>query len=163
MAKLKGIPVDKRVYIDESGIDQFISREYGWEKRGLRVFGDICGKRYQRESILAAKLGQRILAPFCFQGTCDTVLFNLWLEKVLLPELEPGYTLIMDNATFHKSAATLHLIEQAGCQLLFLPPYSPDLNPIEKYWAQFKSRIRGIVDQFTSLSEAIDYVFINGQ
>ena len=95
----------------------------------------------------------------CYKGTCDTLLFNLWVEEFLVPELKPGQVVILDNATFHKSEKTRKLVEGAGCTLLFLPPYSPDLNPIEIFWANFKAKIRCVIRQFTKLSEAIDFVF----
>jgi len=104
--------------------------------------GPISGLRYSRESFIAAKIESRILAPFCYKGTCDTALFNLWLKDFLIPELNPGQVVIMDNATFHKSKESLKLIEEAGCKVLFLPPYSPDLNPIEVFWANFKKAVR---------------------
>lgn len=83
----------------------------------------------------------------------------MWIEKFLVPELMPGQIVIMDNATFHKSKKTHELIEKAHCKLIFLPPYSPDFNPIEKYWAWFKSQVKLIIHQFSNLSQAIDYVF----
>lgn len=73
-----------------------------------------------------------------FSGTTNTVLFNQWLREALLPAIGKGMTLIMDNAIFHKSEATREIIKQAGCSLLFLPPYSPELNPIEQTWANLK-------------------------
>ena len=147
------------VYVDESGIDKFLFREYGWAKKGTKVYGDIAGRRYARESFIAGQLNNKIIAPLCYQGTCDTVLFNFWLEDFLLPALGSGYTIVMDNAAFHKSENTRILIENAGCKLLFLPPYSPDLNPIEKFWANLKSRIRKSIKRFASLAEAVDHAF----
>lgn len=94
-----------------------------------------------------------------YKGTCNTKLFEIWVEKMLLPELKKGQTIIMDNAVFHKSERTKILIESAGCQLLFLPPYSPDLNPIEQFWAWFKAQIREVIDTFSFLEEAISHVF----
>ena len=94
----------------------------------------------------------------CFKGTCNTELFNTWLERVLLPELQQGQVIIMDNATFHKSSRTKELIEKAGCLLLFLPPYSPDFNPIEKYLANLKARIKSTILNFNSLLDALDFV-----
>ena len=94
-----------------------------------------------------------------FNDTCNTQLFEIWVEKILMPELKKGQIIIMDNATFHKSERTKMLIESAGCQLLFLPPYSPDLNPIEHFWAWFKKQIREIIGSFSSLEEAINHVF----
>ena len=150
---------DKLVYIDESGIDKFISREHGWSARGARIIGSVSGKRYARESFIAGQLKNKIIAPLCYTGTCDSILFNFWLETFLLPALGPGYVLIMDNAAFHKSETTRLLIEQAQCQLLFLPAYSPDLNPIEKFWANLKSKIKNIISQCLSLADAVDWAF----
>lgn len=65
----------------------------------------------------------------------------------------------MDNATFHKSEYTRKLIENSGCQLLFLPPYSPDFNPIEKFWANLKAKIKKIISEFSTLAEAVNEVF----
>lgn len=121
------------MYLDESGIDKYLYNPYSWSKRGQIVYGEVSGKREDRQSFIAAKCQDKILAPMCYKGTCNTQLFNIWLEKLLIPELKPGQTVIMDNATFHKSEKTQQLIERAGCTLLFLPPYSPDLNPIEKF------------------------------
>jgi len=150
---------DKLVYVDESGIDKFVFREYGWSKRGTAIPGSVSGKRYARESFIAGKLGTQIIAPFCYTGTCDTELFNMWLQKLLIPILEPGHIIIMDNASFHKSEKTKELITKAGCTLLFLPPYSPDFNPIEKFWANFKRKVRNTIQKYKSLSETIDVTF----
>ena len=120
----------KIVYIDESGIDKFISREYGRGKRGQKIMGGVSGKRYARESFIAGQIQNKIIAPFCYTGTCDSNLFNFWLVNFLLPALGPGYTIVMDNAAFHKSELTKILIEDAGCQLLFLPPYSASPNSL---------------------------------
>lgn len=89
----------------------------------------------------------------------DKVLFNFWLANFLIPETKPGDVLIMDNAAFHKSEETKAIVEEADCELLFLPPYSPDLNPIEKCWANIKAFIRKSKHQFSSLAEAIDEAF----
>lgn len=134
-----------------------MSREYGWSLKGQKVIGEISGKRYARESFVAGLKEGRVIAPFCYNGTCDTTLFNFWLANFLLPALTPGHILVMDNATFHKSEDTRQLINTAGCQLLFLPPYSPDLNPIEKFWANLKNKIKKVIAQFSSLADAVDY------
>ena len=101
------------------------------------------------------------MAPFCYTGTCDTTLFNLWLRDFLIDELKPGQVIIMDNATFHKSKQTQEMIEKAGCQLLFLPPYSPDLNPIETFWANFKKKVLNSLSCFSSLADTIDQTFLS--
>lgn len=86
-----------------------------------------------------------------FSGGCNTDVFNAWLEQVLLPELAYGTTVVMDNAAFHKSVKTKELIESAGCHLLYLPTYSPDLNPIEHCWHTMKSWIRPRMQQEQNL------------
>ena len=135
-------PSEKLIYIGESGIDKFISREYGGPAKGSKVIGEISDRRYTRESFVAALHQNKIIAPFCYKGTCDSTLFNFWLENFLLPALGPDYVVIMDNAAFHKSEQTKLLIKNAGCQLLFIAPYSPDLNPIEKFWGNLKPLFR---------------------
>lgn len=153
------MPKDSLVFVDESGIDSFIFRCHGWSKKGQAVYGTISGKRFYRESFIAAKCASKIFAPFCFQGTCYTKLFEMWIEKFLVPELRPGQVVIMDNASFHKSKKTQEMIEKAKCTLIFLPPYSPDLNPIEKYWSWFKAQVKSMIHRFSNLSQTIDYVF----
>lgn len=106
--------------------------------RGEKVHGLRSGHRRPRTSLIAARIGKRFCAPMLFDGTCNTRIFNAWLEGMLCPLLEPGMVVIMDNATFHKSAATRKLIRKTGARLLFLPPYSPDLNPIEQTFATLK-------------------------
>ena len=78
-----------------------------------------------------------------FYSSCNTRLFETWVEKSLIKELKPGQYVVMDNASFHKSQKTKELIESVGCKVIFLPPYSPDLNPIEKFWANMKRWIKG--------------------
>ena len=134
-------------------------RPYAWAPKGQKAIGEISGKRYARESFVAALCGKDVLAPLCYQGSCNTVLFNMWVEDFLVPHLKPGQVVVLDNATFHKSETTRRLIEAAGCTLLFLPPYSPDLNPIEVFWANLKSKIRSLINNFSTLQEAIDHVF----
>lgn len=124
------------------------------------MYGAVLGKRYSRESFIAAQNGSKILAPFCYTGTCHTDLFNAWLKQVLILELKPGQVVILDNASFHKSKTTVEIIRKAGCEVLFLPPYSPDLNPIEKFWANFKKKVKEALYSFSSLSKAIDHSFL---
>ena len=78
------------VYVDESGIDRYVHPSHEWAPRGKPVYGKISGKRYARQSFIAAKCGSAILASLCFMGTCDTALFNLWSEKFIVPALRPG-------------------------------------------------------------------------
>jgi transposase len=150
------------VFLDESGIDEYLHRDYARAKRGKQVMVEILGRKYARVSVIAAWLPhfKSMIAPYVFEGYTDAKRFNGWLEKCLLPELRPGQVIIMDNAAFHKSKKTKELIESVGCRLLFQPPYSPDLNPIEQQWAVLKRKFRKHKNKFKTFNEAIDYAFI---
>jgi hypothetical protein len=126
---VKGIPPESLVYIDESGIDTSICRDRGWGRKGEKLLGKKSGKYYQRTNIVAGYVNHKSIAPMVFNGSCNTKLFVTWVEQFLIKELRPGQFVVMDNATFHRSQKTRELIESVGCKLIFLPPYSPDLNP----------------------------------
>ncbi len=85
-------------------------------------------------------------------------MFETWLASCLLPLLNPGQVVVMDNATFHKGGRIEQLLQAVGCQVLYLPPYSPDLNPIEQCWSWLKSRIRKKLEQFDCLRDAVEDV-----
>mgnify|MGYP003441220601 FL=1 len=147
------------VYVDESGIDTSLYREHARAPRGKKIIERVSGRKFARQSIVAARLGDAILAPFRYTGTCDAKLFNFWLKNMLIPKLKPGQIVIMDNASIHKTDATRKLIKEAGCELIFLPPYSPDLNPIEHFWADLKKKLRYIVHQFKTFQDAMTAIF----
>lgn len=150
------IPVDQRIYLDESGVNEYLYRQYGRGFRNQKILGEVSGKRFARQSVISALFKGKFLSPMCFEGTCDTILFNIWLKKVLIPKLSPGQVLILDNASFHKSSESKRLIEAAGCKILFLPPYSPDLNPIEKFWANMKNKIKELLPKVKKFTDAFD-------
>ncbi len=132
------------VYLDESGIDPRIHRDYARSPRGSQVISDVYGKREKRTSLIAAWLpkAKQLIAPYAFEGSTDAQRFNGWIEQCLLPCLRKGQVIIMDNAPFHKSKRTKELIESAGCRLIYQPEYSPDLNPIEQQWAIIKRKYK---------------------
>ena len=145
------------VWVDECGLNKDLYRPYGRCCRHHRLYDEISGKRISpRISMIAAYCNGHLSAPFRFEGYTDTRVFNLWLETFLLPCLKPGQVVIMDNATFHKSKTTRELIEKADCHLLFLPPYSPDLNSIEHQWAILKQGVRAIRQSGLSLLQKLD-------
>lgn len=92
--------------------------------------------------MIAAWCVGKVFAAMTFTGYCDSLLVETWFAKVLLPELRPGQTIILDNASFHRMNRLKALIEPYGCHLLALPPYSPDLNKIESLWHRLKSFVR---------------------
>ena len=148
---IKDIPPTNLVYIDESGIDMSLCKDKGWGKKSEKLLGKKSGKYYQRTNIIAAYVNHKSIAPMVFNGSCNTLLIEAWVEQFLIKELKPGQVVIMDNASFHKSQKTKNLIESVGCKLIFLPPYSPDLNPIEKFWANMKQSIMNNISDFTQL------------
>lgn len=128
------------VHLDECGFAPSVVRRYGYAPRGHRVYGLIAGHRRPRTSLIAARMEGRLTEPFLFEGTCDAAVFNAWLKTRLCPRLNDRHLVIMDNAAFHKSPQTAQLIAHTGATLLFLPPYSPDFNPIEHDFAALKKR-----------------------
>lgn len=105
-------------------------------------------------------MNNQSIDPFDFHGTCNTELLNNWVEKFLIKELKAGQVVVMDSASFHKSKKTKELIESVGCELIFLPQYSPDLNPIEKFWANMKRWIKNKITETSKLFEIIPMFFV---
>ncbi len=136
------------VYVDESGFAPSVTRRYASAPQGQRVYGLTSGHKRPRTSLLAARIGQTFTAPLLFEGSCNAAVFNAWLEHELCPLLNDTQIVVMDNVPFHKSAKTQALIQRTGATLLFLPPYSPDLNPIEHNFAALK-KLREYNEQAT--------------
>jgi hypothetical protein len=133
---LEKIPEDKRVWVDETGMDSDESYPYGWAHKGQRCEAQKPGNRATRErvNLVAGLKNAGLLAPVIFSGYCDGNFFLQWLEKALIPELSPGDTVILDNAPFHPKDRIITLLQEAGCNALFLPRYSPTDNLIEHRW-----------------------------
>ncbi len=146
------------VYVDESGMDERDDYEYGWSPAGERVYGLKSGRRQGRVNMIAGYRNGQLIAPFTVEGACNRTVFETWLESCLIPVLQPGEWVILDNATFHHGGRIAQLIQAKGAQVIYLPPYSPDLNRIEKCWAWLKGRIRKQRRNSTSLREAMEIV-----
>ena len=145
--------------MDECGIDTYLYRTYGYASRGQRVPGRIRGRKYKRCGIVAAKMADRILAPFQYSGTMDSRLFESWFSGQLLPSLDKGTVIVMDNASFHSKKRLFSAAQNAQCSLIFLPPYSPELNPIENFWAWLKRFLRKILPATSSFDNALSAAF----
>lgn len=145
-----------RVYVDESGIDNREDYGYGWNEKGQRFYDLKSGKRSIRVSIISGLNQGKLIAPLTLEGACNRSVFEQWLAEKLLPVLKPGQTVILDNASFHKSEKIRELIESAECQLEYLPPYSPDLNEIEHYWFPIKNRVRKSQGTIEDFRERVD-------
>jgi len=147
------------VYVDEAGIDNREDYLYGYCEIGQRFHALKAGKRTERVSWIAAlKLGN-IFAPMTFEGSCNRALFEVWLLECLLPQLQQGDVIVIDNASFHRSQAIDEIVAKAGCELWYLPPYSPDLNQIEHWWFVLKNWMRQRWDKFDSFRDCVDAAF----
>lgn len=153
------ISPERIIYVDETGIDQCLYRVYARAPRGQKVLTKISGKKFKRINILAGICQGNWIAPLEYSGTTDSVLFEYWFENCLLKEVKQGCVIVLDNATFHKRSVLPDLAKKYGCEVLFLPPYSPDLNPIEKKWAWLKKALRKILHNFDSFDLALQTVF----
>jgi putative transposase len=147
------------VYVDECGLQESLSREYVRSPIGERCFTNIPSKREVRTSIIAGLTQGNAIAPMMFEGYCNTEVVKGWIAEMLLLELKPCQTVIWDNASFHQSPEFKKLIESAGCTLIYLPTYSPDLNPIEKWWAKLKAWIRRLRKKAMTLKQALVLAF----
>lgn len=143
------------VFLDESGIEDNACLEYGWSLKGLRCYAQKAYQHKRRISMIAGLSQKEIIAPIIFEGTCNKAIFETYVETILIKELTPGQTVVMDNINFHKTDRVRELIESVKCSVLFLPTYSPDLNPIEHYWFKIKHNIRKISHLFTDFYEAV--------
>ena len=143
--------------MDEAGIDDTEDYSYGYCLKGKRYHALKKGSKTTRVSMIAVLNNQEVKAPMTFQGYCNTTVVETWLEHQLIPLLKPGQTVILDNASYHKSKKIDQMIKDAGCFILYLPPYSPDFNDIEQAWFPIKNKIRKNMSLFKSLHEAVDY------
>jgi len=157
--KSRIFPPDDLVYVDESGATEYYSREYGLAPRGEKVYGDVSGKRYKRTNIVSAQCGNENIATFIYDWATKHVWFEVWFEWHLCPKLPPGKVIVMDNALFHRKSALRNIAAFYGLRIIFLPPYSPDLNPIEHLWANLKKWLKSFASSFSSIQQAIRCFF----
>ena len=114
----------------------------GWSLRGQRLMAKAPGGHWATTTFTAGLRHDRVVAPLVLEGAMNGEAFLSWVEQFLVPELKPGDIVIMDNLSAHKVAGVAEAIEVAGAERLLLPPYSPDLNPIEMMFSKLKTLIR---------------------
>lgn len=146
LEEIQKIDPEDIVYSDETGIDDNEVLPTGWSPRGERCNAQKNAERKTRYNIIAALNQKTLFAPFLFEYTMNAAIYETYIEHVLVPQLRPGMVVVIDNASTHKSKRTMNLILAAGCRILFLPPYSPQLNPIEHHWSAIKTKIRKAAD-----------------
>lgn len=121
-----------------------MTRRYGWAPRPQRVSEAVPAGHWRTLTVLAALTVEGVLASMTIESPTDGDVFLAFLEQALVPRLQPGHVVILDNLGAHKVEGARQLIESCGAQLLYLPPYSPDFNPIEQAWSKLKQLLRGV-------------------
>jgi len=140
--KLRSIPPEKLIFLDESGVTTQMTRAWGRAPMGERIAEATQQSHWKVLTTLGAMSLRGIEAAMTIDAATDGEIFRVFIDQVLLPRLEPGHVVVLDNLSAHKVAGIREKIESRGAELLYLPPYSPDLNPIEKAWSKFKQFLR---------------------
>lgn len=130
------------VFIDETWASTNMARRHGRCRRGERLRVGIPHGHWKTTTFVAGLTTRGMIAPFVLDGPINRTAFETYVDKVLVPELRPGDIVVMDNLSSHKGPHVRESIESAGASLLFLPPYSPDFNPIENAFAKLKALLR---------------------
>jgi transposase len=142
VARIQSISPERLIFLDESGVTTSMTRLYARGTGGGRIHEATPGGRWKIMTILGAMSLSGMVATMTIEEPTDTDIFLAYVEHLLYPVLKAGDVVVMDNLSAHKAPAVWQWIEKAGAEVLYLPPYSPDLNPIEKAWAKIKQRLR---------------------
>lgn len=136
------IDLDRLVFLDESGAKTGMTPLHGRALRGERVVDHAPHGHWQTTTMIGAVRLSGVCAAMVVDAPTDAVVFETFIEQLLAPTLRPGDVVVMDNPAAHKGAAVREAIEAVGAEVLFLPPYSPDFNPIESMWSKVKQFLR---------------------
>lgn len=140
----QGIDPSRWVFLDESGAKTNLTRGYGWGLGGDRVVDAVPHGHWHTTTMLAAIRVAGVIPEACLalEGAMSSAVFRQYVEQMLVPTLAPGDIVVMDNLASHKGKGVAEAIQAAGAELWYLPPYSPDLNPIERMWSKVKQLIK---------------------
>ncbi len=130
------------VFLDETGLTTKMTRLYGRARRGERLLGSVPHGHWRTTTFIAGLRHSGVIAPVVLDGPMTGAAFRAYVEQALAPLLDPGDVVVMDNLAAHKVAGIEQAIAAVGANLLYLPPYSPDLNPIEQFIAKLKALLR---------------------
>jgi transposase len=142
LERIRATPPERLIFLDESGVTTSMTRLRGRSVGGRRIHEATPGGQWKIMTILGAMSLRGMVATMTIEEATDADIFLAYVEQVLCPALKPGDVVVMDNLSSHKVNGVRKAIEKAGAELLYLPPYSPDLNPIEKAWAKLKQLLR---------------------
>jgi len=143
------VPPKRLVFVDESGAHTKLTRLYGRGPVGQRLVCPVPQGHYQTTTLIAGVRLHGPCAPWLFEGPMDGEMFLAWVRQGLAPALQPKDLVILDNLATHKVAGVHQAVEAVGAGLLYLPPYSPDFNPIENLWSQVKAILRALAPRTT--------------
>lgn len=141
--ELAAEPTAHLLFVDESGANTKMTRRRGRALGGQRLWARIPHGHYQTSTMISGVRLEGPCAPWLFEGPMNGELFLAWVRQGLAPALRPGDVVILDNLATHKIRGVREALEAAGARLLYLPPYSPDFNPIEPMWSKIKQILRG--------------------
>ena len=130
------------VFLDETSVELHMIPTYGRSLKGIRAWGTHYTKKREKFSLVGAVTSKGFQAPMITSGSIDTPAFKVYLDEFLLPSLQPGQVLVMDNYSVHKSKEIQEHLKTLKIPVLYLPPYSPHLNPIELAWSKLKGFLR---------------------
>jgi transposase len=136
------IATERLVFVDEMGTNTSLGPLYAWSPRGERAYSNVPRNRGPNTTLLASMTSEGMGPCLAVEGATTRVVFEAYAEKVLIPSLRRGQVVVMDNLSAHKGERVRELVESAGCELLYLPPYSPDLSPIEEAFSKVKGLLR---------------------
>jgi transposase len=136
------IETEQLVFVDEMGTNTSLSTMYAWAPKGQRAYWCVPRNRGANTTVLSSMSVEGMGPSLTVEGATTSVVFEAYVEQVLAPELRKGQVVVMDNLTAHKGERVKELIEEQGCELIYLPPYSPDLNPIEEAFSKVKRLLR---------------------
>ena len=142
LERIRRTPAEKLIFLDESGVTTSMTRLRGRCLGGRRIHEATPGGHWKILTVLGAMSLRGMVATMTLEEATDADIFLAYVEQVLAPVLRPGDVVVMDNLSSHRVDGVRQAIEKAEAELLYLPPYSPDLNPIEKAWAKFKQLLR---------------------
>jgi transposase len=142
VARIRSISPERLIFLDESGVTTSMTRFYARGIAGRRIHEATPGGHWKIMTILGAMSLSGMVATMTIEEPTDTDIFLAYVEHLLYPVLKAGDVVVMDNLSAHKAPAVQQWVEKAGAEVLYLPPYSPDLNPIEKAWAKIKQQLR---------------------
>jgi transposase len=142
--KIRATPPEHLIYLDESGVSTQMTRLYARCAGGQRIHESTPDGRWKILTILGAISTRGMIATMTIEAATDREIFLAYLDHVLCPQLRPGDVVVMDNLSSHKVAGVRERIEAVGAHVLYLPPYSPDLNPIEKAWSKLKQLLPSV-------------------